>query len=379
MKVLFLFALLANIVFFLWEVNSGVLNPQLKHDSADNEPKQILLVSELEKNEGENSLVAAAKEVDLKVVTVSSESKNNAKTNVRPISDEIVNRKKKGSGIADAKSASTVIESKAVQKELLTAIDKSPKNRKTDSSERKPALESKTVTENIVLNSVLNIKNLVSNDKKESFDNALLANDISKPPNSSIDNQKIINQTAGLDQNLVKDTVETKVEPDNPLLLNSTETTIKQTKQEKTICYQVGPFADINKFEKWRQFNKVNSESLKRFNKEIQSVSSYLVYYPAAETYAQSKKNVLMLKREGIEDFWLFRSGELKGNVSLGLFTKEDRALSLKEKLVKSGLDVEIMQRYKTESAFYAQISNKDKTFKDKVVISEPLVLSECE
>jgi len=371
MKVLFLFALLANIVFFLWEVNSGVLNPQLKHDRADNEPKQILLVSELEKNEGENSLVAIAKEVDLKVVTVSSEAKKNAKTKLRRVSDEIANRKK-GSDIADVKPAITVVESKDVQKQLLTVIDKLPKNRKIDSSERKPALKSKTVKENNELNSVLNANNLVSNDKKESFDNVLLENTLSKTSNPSIDNQKIINQTTALDQKLAK------AETVNPLLLNSTETTIKQTKQEKTICYQVGPFADIDKLVRWRQFNKINPVSLKQFNKKIQSVSSYLVYYPAAETYAKSKENALMLKREGIDDLWLFRRGELKGIVSLGLFTKEDRALSLKEKLVKSGLDVEIMRRYKTKSVLYTQISSKDNKFKDKVVISKPLLWSEC-
>ncbi len=343
MKVLFLVALLVNIVFFLWEVNSGVLNPQLKYDEAENEAKQIWLVSELKRNEEENRSVATAKKVDLK-----------------------------DQDITNTKQASTITEPKHVQKELLTVADKSPIDRKTVSSERKPEQESNTGTEKIASNSVLNIKNLVSNDKKDSIDNTLPVNTLSKILNPSIDNQKTTHQTASLEQNLAK------VKNVNPLLPNNTENTIKQTHQEKAICYQIGPFSDIDRLERWRQFNQINPVTLKQFKKKIQSVSSYLVYYPAAETFAKSKENVLMLKRKGINDLWLFRSSELKGTVSLGLFTEEDKALSLKEKLVQSGLDVEIMQRYKTESVLYAQILSKDNKFKEKVVISKLLLWSEC-
>ena len=372
MKILFFFALLANIIFFLWEVNSGVLNPEHEKESAAHEPKQILLLSESEKIEGEEVIVAVDKVVDLKAVTVSSESKKDVKNNSGLMSDEITNRKEKNLSIADEKSVSTDTDAKDVQTELKIAnagsnkvipnLDKLKKTKQTESAEPKSVQEEKMLVKKI---------------KKESQDKSLLTNATPVSSKPDAENQKKSNQTVSREENLTEDTKIAKIS--DPGLLNDREPAKNKTQQEKIFCYQVGPFVNSNKLEGWRRLNKFNSDSLKQFNKEIQKVASFLVYYPAAATYAKSKENALMLEQKGIEDFWLFRSGELKGIVSLGLFIKEDRALSLKEKLVKSGLNVEIMQRYKTESVFYAQISSKDETFKDKVVISEPLDLSECE
>ncbi|NOQ76365.1 MAG: hypothetical protein GQ475_00960 [Methylococcaceae bacterium] len=86
-----------------------------------------------------------------------------------------------------------------------------------------------------------------------------------------------------------------------------------------------------------------------------------------------------MLKKRGISDFWLFRKGELKGAISLGLFAKETRALALQNKFSKTGLNVEIMPRYKTETVWYAKILSGTEVTMQSISISEKQTFSVCD
>ena len=85
-----------------------------------------------------------------------------------------------------------------------------------------------------------------------------------------------------------------------------------------------------------------------------------MVYYPAAETEAESKANIKMLKDHGIKDLWLL-TGEDKGKISLGLFIKEDSALIMKNELIAKGINAEVKAKYKTKSQKYALIKGNDK------------------
>ena len=62
MRFLFLLSLLINVLFFLWEFNSGKLNPQPdKIKASHHVEKQILLVSELQSKENKVEFVDEVK------------------------------------------------------------------------------------------------------------------------------------------------------------------------------------------------------------------------------------------------------------------------------------------------------------------------------
>jgi len=144
-------------------------------------------------------------------------------------------------------------------------------------------------------------------------------------------------------------------------------------------CFQIGPFIDKNKIVSWSKLNKIDKDSFTFINKDIEVLSSYLVYYPAADTFQQSIKDAQMLKNKGISDYWLFRNGNLKGVVSLGLFVKKNRAYRLQQKYLKVGVNVNIMPRYKSKLAWYAKVLSDQELLKDNLTLLETQSVSTCE
>jgi hypothetical protein len=65
-----------------------------------------------------------------------------------------------------------------------------------------------------------------------------------------------------------------------------------------------------------------------------------------------------MLKNHGVNDLWLLRTGEEKGQISLGVFNKEKRALIMKSQMLAKGLNAEVKARYKIKPQKYALIKS---------------------
>jgi len=327
MKILFFIALLINIIFFLWELNSGGLNSPLEIAGIDShKTKQILLVSELSNQGEENSLRSAENNRDLNAPIASLELDSATDSKAEEDTEESSQHLVKNSDISMEEFSETLIGS-----------DGQPQNDKVEQNTLQhdaDIIASGDQADNVSVNPVLEEKPLTG-ERQEDVD---------------------VNS-----------------------LSNSDESNVEQAELDTTYCYHVGPFADSGTLDVWRKLNEIDADSVTLFNKESKVVSSYLVYFPAAETYEQSRKNVQLLKQKGITDYWLFRKGELKGAISLGLFVKKKGALSLQEKFVKAGLTVEIKERYKTEQLLYAEILTEDKAFKDTVIILGKQAVSQCE
>mgnify|MGYP005865942423 CR=1 FL=1 len=135
------------------------------------------------------------------------------------------------------------------------------------------------------------------------------------------------------------------------------------------MCYEAGPFDTMQKFYSWRKQTGINSASIKSVSREEQKISDYMVYLPAGETYKQSLANVELLKQKGITDYWLFPKGEAKGDISLGVFSSEIRAETLKKQLATKNLDALIKPRYKKAQRIYAQIHIKQE-YEDNLILS---------
>mgnify|MGYP000529986620 FL=1 len=177
-------------------------------------------------------------------------------------------------------------------------------------------------------------------------------------------------------------TVVDKQEDIEPIEILETESLIEEQGsidlENKSFCYQVGPFLNEKLLDEWLASNDIDVNLLTKVNEMKKKVTGYLVYYPQADTYEQSKKNVQMLESKGFTEFWLFRKGELKGNISLGLFSEKNRAVSLQESLLKAGVNVKIMPRYRAESMWYVNILSNNKVIVDKIMLLDKQSFLSC-
>ncbi|MFZ2169544.1 MAG: hypothetical protein WAW61_07900, partial [Methylococcaceae bacterium] len=137
----------------------------------------------------------------------------------------------------------------------------------------------------------------------------------------------------------------------------------KISEKTPTVCYEAGPFTDDG-YAAWRNQLSVAEGAIQSFSRDEQTISSYLVYYPAAKTLMESEANVQMLKDNGINDLWLFRTGGDKGQISIGVFKNENRALMQQSRMLARGIKVEVKARYKTKTQRYAQVKSNGKALK---------------
>jgi|CXWL01.1.fsa_nt_gi hypothetical protein len=116
-------------------------------------------------------------------------------------------------------------------------------------------------------------------------------------------------------------------------------------------CFELGPFPNEQTYKAWE--SRLQG-SMKRFNKEEQKIKDYLVYYPASATMAESESNLKMLKAKGVKELWLLRQGAEQGQISLGIFDKEEKALSLKNQMAVEGIAAEVKPRYQVKAQLFA-------------------------
>ncbi len=132
---------------------------------------------------------------------------------------------------------------------------------------------------------------------------------------------------------------------------------------EKTMrCYEAGPFTNTAVAKQWiSQFAEAGT-TVKLISKDGQTPNKYMVYYPAGQGLAEAEANLQMLKERGINDLFIQQTEKDKGNISLGVFSKEERALMLKKQLLTKGIETKIKTLYKTKAQQYALIESDAKT-----------------
>jgi hypothetical protein len=130
----------------------------------------------------------------------------------------------------------------------------------------------------------------------------------------------------------------------------------KQIESAAVACYEAGPFANNSVYQIWEK--RLNG-FIKGIDRDEQIVSDYLVYYPASATLGESKANVQMLKDKGVNDLYMINKGEEQGQISLGVYKKEERALIMKNDLLAKGINAEIKARYKSKAQKFAFIKGE--------------------
>lgn len=166
--------------------------------------------------------------------------------------------------------------------------------------------------------------------------------------------------------------IETEDKPDASLSTDSNDELSEPTDAEHIddndakplLCYEIGPFANEKAYQKAISLLSDTNSTITPLSKDDQVANKYMVYYPAAETPAQSQANLQMLKNQGFHDLWLLNSGKEQGQISLGVFSTEERALTMKNRMLAQGLKAEVKLRYKTKSQKYALLESNSQTIK---------------
>ncbi|MCD2451408.1 hypothetical protein GO003_013510 [Methylicorpusculum oleiharenae] len=127
--------------------------------------------------------------------------------------------------------------------------------------------------------------------------------------------------------------------------------------QQATMCYEAGPFSNQGSFQTWRKLTGIDAKQIKQVTRNVDEADGYLVYFPAAETYDQSLMNFDELKLKGVSDLLIHRSGANRGEISLGFFSSENRALSHQQTLKTKEIEALIKPRYKPKKRIFAQIN----------------------
>ncbi len=139
---------------------------------------------------------------------------------------------------------------------------------------------------------------------------------------------------------------------------------------QATRCFRVGPFVDQTAIATWAGDRYPDLSVLEQSNDVIYR---YLVYLDTHELSDSSEVILQKLKDKGVKDYWLFREGELKGLISLGLFQAKTRADALQKRLNRRGVETRIMPRYKQEIQYFAKIQTSSRPKLD-----EPLQIIDC-
>ncbi len=218
-----------------------------------------------------------------------------------------------------------------------------------------------------------------------------ILNAVAEPPSDKVSHSNIIQPNQPIDpiaidktaseQATVKSkskhtTLKAKIEKEQISQANIQKQSFPPT---KTFCYKIGPFQDKNSLDQWLALNKSTISRSFQIEKSDLLDSKYLVYSPATGNIEQSKENIQKFQKMGIDNLWLFRKGELEGAISFGLFSKENRALDLQNKLSAKGLDAKIIHTDMTASPLYLQIFTEKERLKSIFNTNNKQIIAECE
>ena len=111
--------------------------------------------------------------------------------------------------------------------------------------------------------------------------------------------------------------------------------------------------------------------TLELFEQQIRDINSYLVLTSVALSYQEAVNREQDIKQQGIDDLWLFRQGQFKWRISLGLFSgieQANKAIELFSKQTDKVL--EVVPSYLTTNITVVKISAQEEqkinTFEQK-------------
>lgn len=151
--------------------------------------------------------------------------------------------------------------------------------------------------------------------------------------------------------------------PNNPEI-----TSTDSSKTDAIGCFEAGPFTNEQDYKAWA--NRLG-DFIQPIKRDEQVISGYLVYYPAAKTPEQSKADLQMLKDKGVKDLWLLTQGAEQGQISLGAFDKEEKAVLMKNALLAKGINAEVRARHKANTQRFAVVRGESNVIENLEILKK--------
>ncbi len=368
MKYLFYSLLLFNIIFFLWEFNRPQPTPEAVVENVD---KGILLLTEwqIQKkllSKEKQSLVEGVKKELFS--QLESGLANSAMDANLPQSENLLQR----AGTETSKSSVEKVETTPVQQELISAGSSSSVTEVLKVQDPVADAMDTDVNHTIAETAINSTESETEQTVPTEASVSSTRQDELLSPSTVLEESDKNHKSENITDVSVDEPKKAEIDLD---MLSELNTPDSGNKSE--LCFLVGPFASEELVSSWGDLNSFNNLSIE--NKEVEVLSSFLVYLPRKGDFSQSKKQAEALKEQGITDYWLFMEGELRGDISLGLFKKHSRALRLQKKYLNKGFKAEILPRNKMEMHWYGRVKSEDDILNNSELISEDQSILICD
>ncbi len=361
MRVLFYSLLVFNIVFLLWEIN----RPEQQTVSVINNAEQrILLVSEWQQQSAskqtQSRQVMTETLADQQTITTDTVSEptqqNELELNLKPLDSmqetQLVNIEK---SLVDDELAETDEQHVAAQIFIGPPAPSANKQTEPAGVNKQSVVDTEVKTDRLAQQ----FQPIQTEDNKE--------DELEPAENKQIHAQYQQDSDQAIKEAEKNIIITADSSPDQSALQDSSPA---------ELCFDIGPFVDQQALTQWG--NEQAFKSLSIEEREQEMLSSFLVYIPGKADFSQSKKIVKKLENKGITDYWLFVKGEQKGDISLGLFKQNSRALRLQKKYQQMGFSVQISPRYKTVTQWYAKVISTENIQNNLELIAEGQSILNC-
>jgi len=125
-------------------------------------------------------------------------------------------------------------------------------------------------------------------------------------------------------------------------------------KPARLVCYEAGPFSNEQGLRAWQKQVAGVKGQMKPIFRDGKEISDYLVLYASSGGAEGTKATIQLLRAQGLHDAWPLPSGEEKGQISLGVFNREENAAQMQKRLLDKGVNSVVKPRYKSKRQKFA-------------------------
>lgn len=139
--------------------------------------------------------------------------------------------------------------------------------------------------------------------------------------------------------------------------------------REVGLCVSLGGFASAGEAEQLRQRLLVLGVAAQVKSSEVVVGTDYWLVMPVIGGERHAVLQLSALQEQGLDSFLITR-GELAGQLSMGVFAKEDYARLRREQLQEMGYDVRTHTLSKTEQQFMVEVGSQSRRLLDQAMLS---------
>lgn len=135
------------------------------------------------------------------------------------------------------------------------------------------------------------------------------------------------------------------------------------------LCVHLGVFATREKAEQLRQRLLALSVGSEVITRDVADTLDYWLVMPVGGGRSEAVSRLNLLQGQGVDSF-LITQGPLAGNISLGVFSREDYALARQAQLEALGYQVDIEMLEKTTSQYLVQVDEQARRLVDQSMLA---------